>query len=150
MKLNLSMCFSFKNPWKNFHSIHLFFLLCVFDTYKNTESCMYLSWELFFKTPLQLQIKEIYKQTWQNGGILNWYSLKKCLSTLYKPWYVSAVRKSVGNAFHKENIFLMNLLLKSDSHCPKKICFVCFSGSPLKNDEKRLFHLKSSFRSQNI
>ena len=43
--------------------------------------------------------------------------------------------------------------LKSDSHLPKKVCVICFIESPLKmkNDVKCfLFHLKSSFSSQDI
>ena len=33
----------------------------------------------------------------------------------------------------------------------KKKCFICFDENPFKNDEKCfLFHLKSSFRSQDI
>ena len=38
--------------------------------------------------------------------------------------------------------------LKSDSHLPKKLLFICFNKRP---DEKCfLFHLKSSFRSPDI
>ena len=41
--------------------------------------------------------------------------------------------------------------LKSDSHLPKKICFICFNDSPSKMMKNGfLFHLKSSFRSQDI
>ena len=44
----------------------------------------------------------------------------------------------------------MERCLKSDSHLPKKIV-ICLIESPLKNDEKCfLFHLKSSFRFQDI
>ena len=54
------------------------------------------------------------------------------------------------------NIFFQEMFqkiqnFKSDSHLPKKILLICFNGSPLKNDEKCfLFHLKSSFHSQDI
>ena len=42
----------------------------------------------------------------------------------------------------------IKITLKSGSHLPKE--FVLF-GKPVKNDEKCfLFHLKSSFRSQDI
>ena len=41
-------------------------------------------------------------------------------------------------------------LLKSDSHLPKKLCSL-LHWKPFKNDEKGfLFHLQSSFRSQDI
>ena len=41
--------------------------------------------------------------------------------------------------------------LKSDFHLPEKFCGTCLIESPLKNDEKCfLFHLTSSFRSQDI
>ena len=39
--------------------------------------------------------------------------------------------------------------LKSDSHLPKKFLFICFNENPLKV-MKFLFHLKRSFRSQDI
>ena len=46
---------------------------------------------------------------------------------------------------------LLNKCLTSDSHLPKKILFICFNESPLKMIKKCvLFHLKSSFRSQDI
>ena len=41
--------------------------------------------------------------------------------------------------------------LNLDSHRPKRDCVICFNESLFKNDEKCfLFHLKSSFRSQDI
>ena len=47
---------------------------------------------------------------------------------------------------------LLGFLLKLDSHLPKKkIKNICFNDRPFKNDAKCfLFHLKSSFRSQDI
>ena len=46
---------------------------------------------------------------------------------------------------------LQPCLLKSESHPPKKTMFFLFHRNPFKNDQKCfLFHLKSSFRSQNI
>ena len=42
------------------------------------------------------------------------------------------------------------IYLKSGSHFPKN-CFICFNESPLKMMKNAfLFHVKSSFRSQNI
>ena len=42
-------------------------------------------------------------------------------------------------------------ILKSGSHHPNKICFVCFNESPLNVIKKTLFHLESFvFRSQDI
>ena len=32
----------------------------------------------------------------------------------------------------------------------KKICVICFTESPLKNEKRFFFHLESSFRSQDI
>ena len=47
-------------------------------------------------------------------------------------------------------IFLaFNSLLKSDSHLPKNFCYF-LDLKPFKKDEKCLFHLNSSFRSQDI
>ena len=44
-----------------------------------------------------------------------------------------------------------NLILKSDSHLPKKFLFIFFNESPLKMIKKCfLFYLKSSFFSQGI
>ena len=41
--------------------------------------------------------------------------------------------------------------LKSDSHLPKKVFVICFNDSPSKMMKNPfLFHLKSSFRSQDI
>ena len=41
--------------------------------------------------------------------------------------------------------------LKSDSQLPKQNFIIYFNGKSFKNDEKGfLFHLKSSFRSQDI
>ena len=43
-----------------------------------------------------------------------------------------------------------NYCLKSDSHLPKKLCYL-LNWKPFKNDEKSfLFHLKSFFRFQGI
>ena len=42
-------------------------------------------------------------------------------------------------------------LLKSDFHLPKNFLFICFNESSFKSDEKCfLFHLKSSFCSQDV
>ena len=41
------------------------------------------------------------------------------------------------------------MILKLDSHLPKKILLICFNESPLKM-MKNAFHLKSTFHSQDI
>ena len=46
--------------------------------------------------------------------------------------------------------YTSSLILKSDSNLPKKFCYL-LHWKPFKNDEECfLFHLKSSFRSQDI
>ena len=53
--------------------------------------------------------------------------------------------------FHSEIISELLIFLKSDSHLPKKEKHYWLQRKPFKNDKKCfLFHLKSSFPSQNI
>ena len=60
-----------------------------------------------------------YKQTWQSGGILNWYSQKKNVYQQFTS-YTSAVRKSVGDAFsgHLETWISKNFPLLSTLRIP--------------------------------
>ena len=47
--------------------------------------------------------------------------------------------------------FFIDRVFKSDSHLPKKFLYICFNESPFKMMKNAfLFHLKSSFRSQDI
>ena len=55
------------------------------------------------------------------------------------------------NDFLSSFTIFLNAVLKSDSHLPKKNLFYLLQCKPFKNDEKCfLFHLKISFRSQDI
>ena len=50
-----------------------------------------------------------------------------------------------------KTVFPCEYRKKSDPHLPKKVCFICFNESPLRNDKKCFsFNLKNSFRSQDI
>ena len=102
------MCIFFEKPLKDF-PLYSPILLTHWLRYLQKhimESFTYLSCQLFFKTshetlmfqqkllPLQTK-KKLSKQ--QNGGTLHWYSLKKCLSKMYKLCF--SIRKSIGNEF---------------------------------------------------
>ena len=47
-------------------------------------------------------------------------------------------------------VAIQSISLKSPSHLPKKKKIICFSNSPSKMMKNVFFHLKSSFRSQDI
>ena len=62
----------------------------------------------------------------------------------------SSVNKSEEIALVDFFTYVKIKILKSDSHLPKN-CVICFIESPLKMMKKYfLFHLKSSFRDQDI
>ena len=84
------------------------------------------------------------------AGLKFSFDLGLSLSALFRPKFISFTEVLLSWVTGTKDMSSA-VCLKSDSHLPKKYLCYLFEWKPFKNDEKCfLFHLKSSFRSQDI